>query len=311
MGRSTIPVDLLNPGQVFACLGLLEAAEVLLGEAEGGFQWEKSARPTFVLQATGDVEPVQQVLERLAKARIKEVEPRGWPEEERASDAVVADCFPSAKEDHYDKKEKKWKRTALPVTIEFPGEPCRSVILGNWCDASSRPLFKLYSGNRSACSIARDMLRGKRGNPTRKDPEGKVENPGLCQLWDGKRADLIADPLNAVCAMGGRFNFDPRGGWSSINTGFSPDKQDKLLAGVSASPVVELLAAWGVEHARPPVDDEGDVRYAVWRDLVPPMLARAAMFGGYAIRPFRRFRFRLGFSGKNKLVTFATEENSP
>jgi CRISPR-associated protein Csx14 len=111
--------------------------------------------------------------------------------------------------------------------------------------------------------------------------------------------------------MGGRFNFDLRRGWASINTGFSPDKQDKLLAGVSASPVVELLAAWGVEHARPPVDDEGEVRYAVWQDLVPLMLARAAMFCGYTLRPFRRFRFRLGLSGKNKLVMFATEDNSP
>jgi CRISPR-associated protein Csx14 len=39
MAEHTIPVDLLNPGQVFACLGFLEAADVLLGDAEGGFDW--------------------------------------------------------------------------------------------------------------------------------------------------------------------------------------------------------------------------------------------------------------------------------
>ena len=39
MGAASIPVDLFNPGQVFACLGFLEAADVLLGDAEGGFDW--------------------------------------------------------------------------------------------------------------------------------------------------------------------------------------------------------------------------------------------------------------------------------
>lgn len=33
MGQAIIPVDLRNPGQVFACLGFLEAADVLCGPA--------------------------------------------------------------------------------------------------------------------------------------------------------------------------------------------------------------------------------------------------------------------------------------
>ena len=43
MAESTIPVDLRNPGQVFACLGLLEAADVLLGHAVGVFAWGTAA----------------------------------------------------------------------------------------------------------------------------------------------------------------------------------------------------------------------------------------------------------------------------
>ena len=38
MAESSIPVDLFNPGQVFACLGFLEAADVLCGHAEGRFR---------------------------------------------------------------------------------------------------------------------------------------------------------------------------------------------------------------------------------------------------------------------------------
>jgi len=37
MAEASIPVDLFNPGQVFACLGFLETTDVLLGNAEGGF----------------------------------------------------------------------------------------------------------------------------------------------------------------------------------------------------------------------------------------------------------------------------------
>ena len=37
MAEASIPIDLTNPGQVFACLGFVESAEVLLGEARGGF----------------------------------------------------------------------------------------------------------------------------------------------------------------------------------------------------------------------------------------------------------------------------------
>lgn len=39
-----IPIDLLNPGQVFACLGLMEAAEQLLGEAEARLEAPGSRR---------------------------------------------------------------------------------------------------------------------------------------------------------------------------------------------------------------------------------------------------------------------------
>ena len=59
MGAASIPVDLFNPGQVFACLGFLEAADILLGDAEGGFDWLDAGNATFVLRAGGDVQSVR------------------------------------------------------------------------------------------------------------------------------------------------------------------------------------------------------------------------------------------------------------
>ena len=54
--------------------------------------------------------------------------------------------------------------------------------------------------------------------------------------------------------MGGSFNFDPRGAWTAIDAGYSPNEHKHA---VEASPVVEFLAAWGLEHARPDEFDTG------------------------------------------------------
>ena len=73
MSAPSIPVDLLNPGQVFACLGFLEAADVLLGDAEGGFDWSDEGNVSFTLRAEGERNPFETILEFLA-----DTEPRRW-----------------------------------------------------------------------------------------------------------------------------------------------------------------------------------------------------------------------------------------
>lgn len=310
MKTPSISVDLFNPGQIFACLGFLEVADELLGNAEGGFNWSDPTMSRFEMKANGDGNPFECVLNGLAQATSQEAEPKEWPGE-KARDALVVECFPSQLLDHFDKQERKWTRTSLPISISVPcGGEVHSITLMNWTDGSSRPPFKLYSGNRSAYSIANNMLKGKRAKPTKACPDGKVESKGICQLWQEKRSQLIEAPFDVLCSMGGSFNFDPRGGWTALDAGFSPDQQSKsgFLDGISASPIVEMLAAWGLEHARPDEYKTRQVRYGVWEGLVPPMLARAALSGNEIIRPFRRFRFTLELSGKNKVATFATEE---
>ena len=61
--------------------------------------------------------------------------------------------------------------------------------------------------------------------------------------------------------MGGSFNFDPRGAWTAIDAGYSLNDQGHQ---VDASPVVEFLAAWGLENARPDEFATRQVRYAAW-----------------------------------------------
>jgi len=80
---------------------------------------------------------------------------------------------------------------------------------------------------------------------------------------------------------------------------------------VEASPVVEFLAAWGLEHARPEEFGTRQVRYGVWGTLLPPILARAALTGAIPSLPMKHFRFELDLSGKNKVATFSHPEQHP
>lgn len=313
MAEASIPVDLFNPGQVFACLGFLEAADVLLGDAEGGFDWNEASGARFRLRAGGETNPFSVVLEFLAKAKVRPYAPAGHsdgpsrkPRKAAASNDDDTAAGPFDISDVFPCPEAA--NTALPIRlVGFLDDEEHSIDIGHWADASTRNDFKLYAGNRSAGDIARDMLSGTRDTPRRNQSVGDVKTLGLSALWEESRQALDERPFDVLTPIRGCFNFDPRRAWTGIDAGYSPDKQGHT---VTASPVVEILAAIGLEHARPVEDDTRQVRYAAWGCLLPAILARAALGGALAIVPVRRFRFEL--SGKhNKLVTFAQEETSP
>lgn len=72
MTEASIPVDLLNPGQVFACIGFLEAADLLLGGAMGVFDWSEE-ETRFHLRARGEENPFACVLRFLDRAEARAV----------------------------------------------------------------------------------------------------------------------------------------------------------------------------------------------------------------------------------------------
>ena len=183
MGAYSIPVDLFNPGQVLACLGFLEAIDVLQGDAEGGFDWSDAGNTKFALRATGDGNPFETVLEFLAEAEPKRWGPVGYADpppkkhkddankdnesgEDGAEETTVAPMleltptFPARQGDHM----------ALP--IRFGGGNRPVVELGHWTDGSSRENFKLYAGNRRIASRARCSKACVRKQPESKRPMG-------------------------------------------------------------------------------------------------------------------------------------------
>lgn len=272
MTEESIPVDLFNPGQVFACMGFLEAAEVLCGDAEGGFDWGTPSDVRFRLRAEGVANPFETVLEFLAEAKVEE-----------CSDTTGdIKFFPIP----------QGNKMALPVLLRSNSQ--NPVCLDHWTDGSNRNNFKLYAGNRSAYSIVCAMLSGAH------------EKFGVTTLWERHKSGLLEHPFDVTTPLGGSFNFDPRGTWTAIDVGYSPDTQKH---GVEASPVVEILAAWGLQHARPQEHEKRQILYGAWTGLVTPMLARPALAGIDVAVPLRRFKFLLD-GQYNKVVTFAQEEIS-
>lgn len=316
MAEYAIPVDLYNPGQVFACMGLLEAADVLLGDAEGGFDWSDPAKVIFGLRAKGSENPIAAVLEFLATTSPRRWAPQGFADnvsdkgeavridddsDSEETEALIGDAeepsatFPASTGD----------RMSLPIRIGGGNRPV--VELGHWADGSSRNSFKLYAGNRSAEGIARAMLLGVREKPKKKQAVGDIRSKGIRQLWEEQKDALVARPFDVLTPMGGSFNFDPRGAWTAIDAGYSLNDQGHQ---VESSPVVEFLAAWGLEHARPDEFETRKVRYTAWGTALAPILARAALCGSITTIPLQIFVFRLELSGKNKVVTFAEREAS-
>lgn len=280
MPTHSIPVDPTNLGQVLACIGFLEASQILCGRTEGGFEWDKGAVRFFL---TGEVNPFERVLEFVATSKIQVCVPPN-------TDYVDLGFGDSVKLRTYPSKEFK----ELTPVVQLAGSN-HQVQISHWIDGSSRDSFKLFAGTQKTHHILRNMIDG----------DSSKGQTGIRDFWAKNKTMLVADPFNVTTRIGGSFNFDPRGSWTAINAGYSPNDQGH---GSSSSPVVEVMAAWGLEHARPSEFGVRQVRYAIWKGLLPVTLARPA-FGNAEIGLEKRvFRLELDLAGKNKIVTYATEE---
>ena len=150
MAESSIHVDLFNPGQVFACLGFLEAADVLCGDAEGGFDWSDEAEVRFCLRVGGEQKPLEAVLKFLAEADIVTICPARiegpWPD-----NADPSEEFPAPKKSD----GKALTASSLPVRLQR-GDT--SVQISHWLKGDGRQPFKLFAGKQVGARLVSNML---------------------------------------------------------------------------------------------------------------------------------------------------------
>ncbi|MDZ3836911.1 MAG: type I-U CRISPR-associated protein Cas8c [Rhodospirillales bacterium] len=290
MGEAIIPVDLRNPGQVFACLGFLEAADVLCGPAEGGFDWTGDER--FILRAEGAENPVEVVLEFLKEADVKWLSPCGALQERDGGSTVVVTNVASSPEP---------KPADLPAVLV--GSNAQQICFGFWADGSSRfnTTFKKSTYGSSSHIRFRNAV------------------DGICGL-DPHLS--VVDPLNQAVKTKSLFRLDPRGSADPIDAGTSPDKLRKggIEVRVATYPICEALAVLGLEYARPHRVDSQRLRYSVWSSLISchcgdsvllsPTLSRAAMAGQFAFLRMRHFSVSHEEvkKGGDRRITNITEE---
>lgn len=266
MAQASIPVDLFNPGQVFACVGLLEVTDVLLGDAHGGFEWSESG-DRFHIHARGDENPITIVLDFVKVAEVK------WLSHSR-------DCTERDGGEGVTEFRERIAASGDPKCADLPGilrdqRSGKTVTFGFWADGSSRfaTTFKKSTNGASAhvrFENAREPIK----------------------QWDTK--SVASDPFNCGARTESLFRLDPRGSVDPIHGGFSPDnlrkgKKGRLDVRVATYPICELLAVIGLEHARPDRLAANRFSYCVWDRMLPPMLARAALGGDLGFGRIRRF----------------------
>lgn len=295
MAEAEIPVDLLNPGQVFACLGFLEAADILLGEAEGAFDWRDGANVKFRLRASGNREPVSAVLDFLAKATVSSLasaESKQSTAKWHVPTIVLEDGAP------FPYPEPQSPAT-LPALLQ--GEHEKSITIDHWGEATNRTdrdtvKFWAGSGGYPGAALALDALN----------------------LVRDRLAGVAADPFSLSAPQSSSFRFDWRRDYVPMDVGFSPNEHGEII--MVGFPLVELLAAIGLAYARPArLLTKLSYRYAVIGTfatdaLFDPIFLRAALGGAELPFPRRVFRMNLDWPGQEnqaRCITDVIEESRP
>ncbi len=299
MAEASIPVDLLNPGQVFACLGFLEAAEELLGNAEGGFDWSDEADVRFRLSANGENNPFEQVLSFLSRSSIRSVAPAKT-----------------------NLDTEKWNVTTTrlsedePFPFPLPTSPATLPIL-----------FECQDFRKGGASLVADHW-GEDRNKTSRDnvkfwagaggyPAAALARDGL-DLVKGRWTEAVTDPFNIDAEQSSSFRFDWRRDYIPLDIGFSINNHSKTRFTTVGYPFVEILAALGLTHARPERISKLEYRYGVLgvasvSDLFGPFFLRASLGAPCLPFPQRTFRMNLGWPGKEgqaRCITTVFEETN-
>jgi CRISPR-associated protein Csb3 len=228
-----ITIDLTNPGQFFACCGLLQLADRLRPGADvaGWFQLRRFDRAKFRVTAAVEFTSQDLIAALLGCSRqaVDPIQPI------RGSDG----------------KPVNDPEKTRPVLI---GSPV-NLRLSWWLDelAGTQTAFKMWSAHPTSLSLFEDAA-------AEIDPK-KAEDDTLF--------------ITAV-GMKGRYGFDTRSSWDTLNTGYSPNDQGNE---VDSYPATELLAAIGLQTFSPAsVNDR--YHFTPWEQPLPTMIARAAASGG-------------------------------
>jgi CRISPR-associated protein Csb3 len=292
MAIASIPVDLFNPGQVFACIGFAEAATILLGDTEAAFDWRDPGETTFHLGAPGDGNPIEAILTFLENAEVHVIAPAGSKNSTENWNIPVrllkeGEAFPFPDPD---------SPATLPAVLEGKGPDgnLKQITIDYWGD-ETRDSAKLWGGARgySGAALARDCIA----------------------LVQDTIRGAYSDPFSATAVQSSSFRLDWRRDYIPIDAGFSVNRHTDMSP--VGYPLVEIFGAIGLTNARPRRIDTLHYSYAVIgttlgkESLFDVNFLRLALTGTTLPFPMRRFSMSLGWpaqEGQARCITVVKEE---
>lgn len=271
-----VDVDVTNPGQFFACCGLLELADRLWPGAEG---WFEPGSRTFNINCVGTLQTLVTSLHEAKLVSTMTAKQRRRLEELSSLKAKELKEQPSLETE---KKELEKLRRESPLVLLAPFS-----IRLDWFedDFSGGGRFKTWAGQQSVATISTSMKQAF----------------SEFQWWPDVPNTLFNE-LSYQCGLG--FNFDSHmsSQGSSIDVGFSIDElgsNAKTRIAVGARPFLEFLAFVGIQRFRPiEVSNKNLFIYQVWTTPLNPMLAAGVSSCAIDAIAHQTFEFRLLYRTK-------------
>jgi len=268
-----IPIDLTNPGQFFACCGLLELADRLWPGAEG---WFESDQFCINIVSGGSLQSIVKSLQQSTVSNTMTVAQRGRLDELTSMKKKQREASPGLEDE---KKALESLRRELPVT--FVGEIMFRI---DWfCDEfAGGSRFKTWAGQQSVLDIATSMHGGM----------GAAGIVSESTLWNSARG--IGLPFN--------FDSDLGGQGSAIDIGFSFDplagSETTRIEG-TCKPALEILCFVGLQRFRPhELKGENRFVYTAWQAPLAPSVAAVVACQSIRIADDPTYEFRLLYRTK-------------
>ena len=265
-----VVVDPTNPGQFFACCGLLELANRLRPGAEG---WFGDREFRIVTECE-----LSNVLDALASCRLTNtMTPQQHARVEELSRLTTAERKSTRVDEEYKALGALLREAA--IVLKTPFDLTLDWFADNYSGGSR---FKTWAGQQSVLGISKSMKEALTSNAWRTEK---------CLTFSAKECGL---PFNFDSDLGGQ------GG--AIDVGFS---FDPLAASAmtriesSARPALELLAFVGLQRFRPrEVKGENRFLYTAWNLPLPVQVAMPAACGAVPVAGSIQYEFRLLYRTK-------------
>ena len=269
-----VNVDVTNPGQFFACCGLLELANRLWPGAEGWFE-----EGAFCVTCAGTLREILSAAQQLSYS---------------GEAAGIADSEDDS--DESDSEDTDDSTTITPIEITSPF----SILLDWWKDKD----FKPWAGSMNERVIFRMMTNAI--DPTDTNPldqEIVVRDPSKVTVSKkGVEKVVLGKPREP-------FYFDSRRGTNAVDrdVGFVLDSLKKAYkVTTTAFPVVESLTMIGLQRCRPYATDKPRVFvYFTWSWPCEIHIVPVAVIGVLGDPLARGYRFQNAFrTGQRKHKAF-------